>query len=166
MALFIVVGIACDPFRFWDCSASMSEFSIPNCPSVFSNVYFIFCLPNWPSIALSSLYYIPSRAASTYLPNLWFFFYLILVLSKYTIHLYVIYMYSTFMQMKTYLNTIKSIKSNNVIYKPFEVVEIYTSDALSSFFSLYMYMSFLWFRISFLALFTVNSLKLVGVSVW
>jgi hypothetical protein len=31
------------------------------------------------------------------------FFYLILVLSKYTIHLYVIYMYSTFMQMKTYI---------------------------------------------------------------
>ena len=45
--------------------------------------------------------------------------------------------------LKVALSTIKSIKSNNVIYKPFEVVEIYTSDALSSFFSLYMYMSFL-----------------------
>jgi hypothetical protein len=86
---------------------SMSEFSIPNCPSVFSNVYLIFCLPNWPRIALSSLYYIPSRAASTYLPNLCFF-YLILVLSKYTIHLYVIYMYSTFIQMKIYIVVLDS----------------------------------------------------------
>jgi hypothetical protein len=36
------------------------------------------------------------------------FFYLILVLSKYTIHLYVIYMYSTFIQMKIYIVVLDS----------------------------------------------------------